>query len=127
MGIISRLNIRRYKTSPIVSFTFKAINSTRYICKTNYFSFFADETPEILATTINQIRNKFGEPLLVNENGIDIPYYVIRATANTGKRVYLVISLYEGLTIMTKNNTELIKAARKKLWDFLNDSSKDYS
>ena len=108
-----------------VNFSFKAVNSPRFIGKTTWFSFWPDKTPEDLAIATKRLRDNFGEPLLLNKDGINMPYYVIRATANTGKKVLLAVHLYEELMVMTKGDTEFIKMARKKFWDFLYEVSND--
>ena len=122
MGIMSRLNVPDPAT---VNFSFKAVNSPRFIGKTTCFSFWSDKTPEDLAIATKRLRDNFGEPLLVNEDGTNIPYYVVRATANTGKKVLLAVCLYEGLMVMTKDNSEFVRMALKKFGDFLYEESND--
>lgn len=119
------LNIGQHNDSPVTGFTFEAINSTRFIGKTSVFSFSADENQDFFAMAVKKLHNNFGDPLIVTENGINIPYYVIRAIASTGKKVILVVCLHEGLMVMTKNNTELISEARDRFWDFLHDVSQN--
>ena len=117
---MSKLNVPDHA---VINFSFKAVNSPRFIGKTTWFSFYPDKSPEDLAIATKRLRDNFGEPLLINEDGTNFPYYVVRATANTGKKVLLAVCLYESLTVMTKGDSEFIQMARKKFWNFLYEDS----